>query len=153
MQTSQGRCEEALANIDLAHAGQVRIHGMVPPNVSRSNANLALNRVYCLRRLGRPAEADDLLSLIREYVATLRDNADRGYYKVDAKPRILDGDIGGALDVLEAAFRRNELGWTARYDALLRTLGDEPRFRALFAEMDSRIDALRAALDMPPAAS
>jgi TolB-like protein len=151
MQTSQGKCEEALQSLDLAHGGQIRIHGMIPPNVKRSNPNLALNRVYCLRQLGRSAEADKVLSMVREYVDTLRENATRGYFVLDAKLRILDEDIEGALDILEAARLRNELDWIDRYDPIMRTLGGEARFKALFAEIDDDIDALRAELGMGPA--
>jgi TolB-like protein len=151
MQTSQGQCGQALESLALAHDGEIRIYGMVGANFRRSNPNLALNRVYCLRQLGRTAEADNILSLIREYVDTLRENTEYGYYTLDAKLRVLDDDTEGALDVLEAAFRRNEIGWTGRYDPILRTLSDEPRFQALFAELDGRIDALRAELGMGPA--
>ena len=56
-----------------------------------------------------------------------------------------------ALDVLEKAVRRGELGWQSRYDVLLRTLADEPRFIALYEQVDNEIDALRAELGMPPA--
>jgi hypothetical protein len=55
------------------------------------------------------------------------------------------------LDVLDAATQRNELDWTDRYDPVLRTISDEPRFQALFADLDRKIDALRAELGMPPA--
>jgi TolB-like protein len=151
MQTSQGKCEQALESLTLAHDGEIRIHGMVGPNFRRSNPNLALNRVYCLRQLGRSAEADNVLSLVREYVDTLRENTARGYYMLDAKLRVLDKDTEGALDVLEAAYRRNEMGWTGRYDPILRSLSGEPRFQNLYAEMDDRIDTLRAELGMGPA--
>jgi hypothetical protein len=124
---------------------------MVSPNLGRSNVNLALNRVHCLRKLGRVAEADAILSQAREYIETLRENTEYGFALPDAKLRILEGDIGGSLDVLEAAVGRNELGWNNRYDPIVRTLSHEPRFIALYAEIDQKIDALRAELGMPPA--
>jgi len=151
MLTSKGQCEQALESLRLAHGGEVRIYGMVSPNLRRSNSNLALNRVHCLRQLGRAAEAESVLALLREYVDTLRENTVYGYFMLDAKLRLLDDDTEGALDVLEAAFRRNELGWSDRYDPILRTLSEEPRFRALFEEIDRDIDTLRDELGMPPA--
>jgi TolB-like protein/Tfp pilus assembly protein PilF len=151
MQVAMGQCEEALESLRKAHGGEVRIHGMVSPNLGRHNVNLALNRVYCLRQLGRTAEAEDILSHAREYIETLRENAERGYALPDAKLRIVEGDIDGALDTLEAGIGRNELGWSSRYDPILRTLGNEPRFIALYEDVDRRIDRLRAELGMRPA--
>ena len=69
----------------------------------------------------------------------------------EVKLLILQDDTEGALNVLETAVRRGELGWQSRYDVLVRTLGDEPRFVALYEEVDRKIDALRAELGMPPA--
>ena len=151
MQIKRGQCTEALESLDKAHDGEIRVHGMVSPNSGRANVNLALNRVYCLRQLGRSEEADDILSRVRRYINTLRDNADYGYALPEVKLLILQGDTEGALNVLETAVRRGELGWQSRYDVLVRTLGDEPRFVALYEEVDRKIDALRAELGMPPA--
>lgn len=151
MQASMGQCEEALESLRRAQEGEIRIYGMVSPNLGRSNVNLALNRVHCLRKLGRVAEADAILSQVRKYIATLRENTEHGYAMPDAKLRILEGDISGSLDVLEAAVGRNELAWNYRYDPIVRTLNDEPRFIALNEKVDRRIDALRAELGMPPA--
>ena len=150
-QIKRGQCEAALESLRKAHNGEIRIHGMVSPNSGRANVNLALNRVYCLRELGRHVEADEILSQVRRYINTLRDNADYGYAKPEAKLLILQGDTKTALDVLEKAVRRGELGWQSRYDVLLRTLADEPRFIALYEQVDNKIDALRAELGMPPA--
>ena len=151
MQIKRGQCEEALESLRKAHDGEIRVHGMVSPNSGRANVNLALNRVYCLRQLGRPEEADEILSRVRRYINTLRDNADYGYAMPEVKLLILQGDTERALNVLEKAVRRGELGWQSRYDVLLRTLGDEPRFNALYEEVDRKIDTLRAELGMPPA--
>jgi len=151
MQIKRGQCTEALESLDKAHDGEIRVHGMVSPNSGRANVNLALNRVYCLRQLGRSEEADDILSRVRRYINTLRDNADYGYALPEVKLLILQGDTEGALNVLETAVRRGELGWQSRYDVLVRTLGDEPRFVALYEQVDRKIDALRAELGMPPA--
>jgi len=151
MQASMGQCEESLQSLRKAHGGEVRVYGMVSPNMGRSNVNLALNRAYCLRQLGRSEEADDILLQVRRYINTLRDNADYGYAMPEVKLLILQGDTAGALDVLEAAVRRGELDWRSRYDAVIRALSDEPRFVALYKQVDERIDALRAELGMPPA--
>ena len=151
MQMSQGRCEQALESLRQAHGDEIRIYGQVGPNVGRSNSNLALNRVHCLRQLGNTAEAENILSLVRAFVDTLRENTVYGYYMLDAKLRVIDSDTESALDVLEAAYDRNEMDWTDRYDPILRTLSEEPRFRALFEEVDRSIDALRAEVGMPPA--
>jgi len=151
MQASQGHCELALESLQQAHGDRVRIYGEISPNMSRSNSNLALNRVYCLRQLGKPDEADEILARVRNYVETLRQNTVYGFFRIDAKLHVLEGDTAGALDVLEAAHERKELGWTDRYDPILRTLAHEPRFQALFKSIDDEIDAMRAELGMPPA--
>lgn len=151
MQINRGQCEEALESLDKAHNGEIRVHGMVSPNSGRANVNLALNRVYCLRQLGRSEEADEILSRVRRYINTLRDNADYGYALPEVKLLILQDDTEGALNVLETAVRRGELGWQSRYDVLVRTLDDNPRFVELYEEVDRKVDALRAELGMPPA--
>ena len=152
MQASQGNCELALESLQQAHGDTVRVYGEIPPNESRSNSSLALNRVYCLGQLGRADEAEEVLARARTYVETLRQNTVYGFFRIDAKLRVLDGDTDGALEVLEAAHERNELDWTVRYDPVLRTLAGEPRFQTLFRKVDEEIDAMRAQLGMPPAA-
>jgi hypothetical protein len=90
----------------------VPIYGELNPNFGRSNINLALNRVYCLRQLGRDAEAEEILAAARVFIETLRQNTVYGMYFVDAKLRLLEGDKDGALGVLEAANERYELAWS-----------------------------------------
>jgi TolB-like protein/Tfp pilus assembly protein PilF len=152
MQASQGECELALESLREAHGDEVRVYGEINPNAPRSNSNLALNRVHCLRQLGRADEADEILARVRTYVETLRQNTVYGFFMIQAKLLVLDSDAGGALDVLEAAHERDELSWLARYDPVLRTIADESRFQALFKSIDDEIDAMRAELGMPPAA-
>lgn len=151
MQASMGLCEEAIDSIDVAHDGEIRVHGLLGPIAGRSNSNLALNRVYCLQQLGLSSEAEPVLERVRHYVETLRDNTEYGKYLIDAKLRVLDGDIEGALIVLEDAYERDELSWMDRYDPLLRQLNEEPRFIALFERIGASIDELRNSLGMPPA--
>ena len=91
------------------------------------------------------------LSRVRTYVETLRQNTVYGFFVIDAKLHILDGDTEGALDVLEAAHERREVDWALRYDPVLRTLADEARFKAMFKSIDDEIDAARAEFGMPPA--
>jgi TolB-like protein/Flp pilus assembly protein TadD len=150
MQASQGNCEKAVETLRQAHGDELRVYGLINTNAARSNSNLALNRAYCLRQLGDTTKADEILSAVGVYVQTLRENTVFGFYTVDAKYRILQGDIEGALDVLETARKRNETSWTTRYDPVLRTLRDEPRFQAIFAEIDRELNALRTGLQMPP---
>ena len=151
MQVAQGKCREALETLQKAHGDAIPIHGEFRTNASRSNVNLALNRVYCMRRLGLDEGADELVQRLTDFVNTLRANTVYDIYVVDAKLRVLDGDIGGALQVLEDAAARNEVGWNDRWEPILRTLADEPRFRAVFASIDEQIDGVRAELGMPPA--
>jgi len=151
MQAQQDNCELALETLQQAHGDEVPVYGEVSPNANRSNSNLALNRVHCLRRLGKPDEANEILSRVRTYVETLRQNTVYGFFVIDAKLHVLDEDTEGALDVLEAAHERREVDWAIRYDPVLRTLADEARFRALFKSIDDEIDAARAEFGMPPA--
>jgi hypothetical protein len=152
MQASQGNCELALESLREAHGDEVRVYGEISPNAPRSNSNLALNRVHCLRQLGRADEADEILNRVRTYVETLRQNTVYGFFMIEAKLLVLESDASGALDVLEAAHERDEVSWLSRYDPVVRTLADEPRFQALFQRIDDEIDAMRAELGMPPAA-
>lgn len=150
MQMNQGECELALETLRQAHGEEVKIYGEVQPNTGRSNSNLALNRVHCQRILGQDDTAGRILAQVSEYVDTLRQNTVYGFYLLDAKFRVLNGDTDGALAELEAAYEREELWWTDRNDPILRTLSDNPRFKAVFDRLDSDIDAIRAELGMPP---
>jgi TolB-like protein/Flp pilus assembly protein TadD len=149
--TMQGACEEAVDLLDRAHNGQIRIYGMVDPNMNRSNSQLALNRAYCLRKLGREAEAAEIIARVKVYVDTLRENAEWGYAKLETKLLILEGESEAALDVLEQATARYELDWQAQFGPIISTLRDHPRFVALYATIDRKIDSLREELGMPPA--
>jgi len=151
MQAQQGNCELVLDTLQQAHGDEVKIYGEVSPNFNRSNSNLALNRVHCLRQLGMPDAANEILARARTYVETLRQNTIYGFFMLDVKLHVLDGDIDGALDVLARAIDRREVRWTDRYDPIIRTLAEEARFQALFKNIDDEIDAMRAELGMPPA--
>jgi tetratricopeptide (TPR) repeat protein len=151
MLAMQGACEEAIDTLDRAHNGQLRIYGMVEPDMDRSNSQLALNHAYCLRQLGRDDEATVIIEKARVYVDTLRDNADWGFSQLEAKLLVLDGDPDKAIDVLERALERYELSWKVRYDPVISTLSEHPRFVALFESVDRKIDSLRKELGMPPA--
>ena len=147
----QGACKESVELLDRAHEGQLRIYGMVDPNMNRSNSQLALNRAFCLRQLGRDKEAAAIVDKVRVYVDTLRENATWGYAQLEAKLLVLEGNADQAIDVLERAIARFELSWAVRYDPVVATLNEHPRFVALFEAVDRRIDSLREELGMPPA--
>jgi len=151
MLTMQGACEEAIETLDRAHDGELRIYGMVDPNMARSNSQLALNRAFCLRQLGRDGEAAEIITKVRVYVDTLRENAEWGFAQLETKLLILEGEAEKAIDVLEQATERFELDWAVRYDPIIFTLSDHPRFVALFDSIDLKIDSLRNELGMPPA--
>jgi TolB-like protein len=151
LQMNRGDCEAALASLERAHGGKVPIYGQIPPSAQRANSNLALNRVHCLRRLGRRAEADPIMDAVRPYIETLRQNAERGYMLLDAKFRLLDGDRDGALDTLERGSEAGDLSWSDFADPVLRDLSDQPRYVALKKKLDTFINAERAKLGWPPA--
>jgi len=151
MLTMQGDCQEAIETLDRAHGGELRIYGMVDPNMNRSNSQLALNRAFCLRQLGREDEAAEIIARVRVYVDTLRENAEWGFAQLETKLLILEGEAEKAIDVLEQATGRFELDWSVRYDPIIFTLSDHPRFSSLFDSIDRRIDSLRKELGMPPA--
>lgn len=152
LQMNRGDCAAALASLERAHGGKVPIYGQIPPSASRANSNLALNRVHCLRRLGRRAEADPIMDDVKPYIESLRQNAEHGYMLLDAKFRLLDGDRDGALKALEKGAEAGELVWDDFSDPVLRSLSDEPRYVALKKKLDGFIDAERAKLGWPPAA-
>ena len=149
MQAAQGQCQASIATLDRAHKGEVRVYGQVIPNMTRSNSNLALNRAFCLGQLGRDEESNQLLERVRTYVETLRSNTDCCYASIDAKLRVMDGDIDGAVEVLAAGIERGELSWSSAFDPVIRTLQAEPAFIALYQKVDDDIDAFRQELGMP----
>lgn len=151
MQTMRGECSAMLATLDRAHGGDIPIYGTVIPNHHRSNSTLALNRAFCLKKLDRGPEADRIIRRVRTFVDTLRDNASWGYHKLEAKLLVLEGNPDQALEVLSAAQRSGELFWVDRYDPIIQTLSNEPRYGEIYAAVDAHIDAERAKLGMPPA--
>jgi len=151
LQMNRGDCAAGLASLERAHGGKVPIYGQVPPSEPRANSQLALNRVYCLRRLGRRDEGDRIMDAVRPYVETLRQNADRGYMLLDAKFRLLDGDREGALDTLEKGAAVGDFSWIYFGDPVMRSLSDVPRYVALKQKLDRFIDAERAKLGWPTA--
>jgi len=151
MLTMQGACQEAIDTLDRAHQGQLRIYGMVMPNMNRSNSQLALNRAFCLRQLGRGGKAAEILTKVREYVDTLRENADWGFSQLEAKLLVLEGESEKAIDILEQGIERFELSWKVQHDPIIAMLSDNPGFVALFESIDRRIESLRKELGMPPA--
>jgi TolB-like protein/Tfp pilus assembly protein PilF len=151
MLTKEGACEEAIETLDRAHNGEIRIYGMVDPNMDRSNSQLAVNRAFCLRQLGRNDEAAEILAVVRAYVDTLRENASWGYAQLEVKLLILEGHTEQALSLLEQAIERFELDWRVQHDPIISTLSEHPRYVALFESLDRNIETLRAELGMPPA--
>lgn len=149
--TMQGACQEAIDLLDRAHDGEIRIYGMVSPNWGRANSQLALNRAFCLMKLGREEEAQPILDDVRTYLDTLKENVEWGYAMLEVKLLILEGNTEAAADVLKAAIERDELAWFARNDPVIASVGDNPQIVAVFEALDRKIDALRADLGMPPA--
>lgn len=149
MQASLGQCEAALESLDTAHNGEVRIYGIVGANPSRSNSNLALNRVYCLRELNREHEIGNLLQDVKSFSDTLLSESAHGAYMLRAKIHVLEGNISSALKVLIGAHERQSLEWTTRFDPILQTLSDEPEFIKLFQAIDNEIDQRRQVLGLP----
>lgn len=150
VQMAMGRCEEGLEALDRAHGGETRIFGQIPPNEIRSNPNHALNRVHCLRQVGRQQDADSLLADIRKYVDSLRRNADFGYSMLEVKLLNLDGQPAAAIDRYEEALEARDMAWHDRFDPVIRTLAEDPTFAALNAQVDDEINAQRAELGWPP---
>lgn len=148
-----GQCGEGLEALDRAHGGEVRIFGQIPPNQNRSNPNLALNRVHCLRQVGRQREAEAALAEVRAYVERLQRNAAYGYSMLEVKLHILHGQAAEAIDRYEKALEAPDMAWYHRYDPVIRTLAGDPAFDALNARIDAAINVERAALGWPPTES
>jgi len=145
-QIAAGDCAGAMDSLDEAHGGEVRIYGQVRPSALRSNTNLALNRVFCWRQMGKEVEAGKLLDRVEEYVQRLRNSAYLGYFTVDAKTRVLRGDIAGAIDVLELAWARFDMEFDVFGDPVLRTLNGESRFEQLRQTVTDHVNRERASL-------
>jgi len=150
IQMAMGLCEEGLATLDLAHDGTIRIYGQIQPNQTRSNPNLALNRVWCLRQTGRGAEAAPIISALRKYAERFSNNADFGYNMLVMKLLILDGQPEQAIAVYEQALDGRDMTWFDRFDPIIHTLDGDPVLDALNDRIDARINADRADLGWQP---
>ncbi len=145
-QINVGDCAGAMASLDTAHGDEVRIYGQVIPSSLRSNSNLALNRVFCWRQMDLDDEAEALLARVDEYVSRLRNSAYLGYFTVDAKTRVLQGDRDAAIDVLELAWERHDLDFEVFADPVLRALDGMPRFEQLRNILIDHVNHERAKL-------
>lgn len=148
MQASLGNCASSLEALDTAHNGEIRIYGVIDANGSRSNSNLALNRVYCLRVLNRENESDNLFEDIKVYSDTLLSESAHGSYMLRAKIHVLEDNSFDAIEVLKHAYERQSLEWTDRFDPILQTLSDEPEFTKLFQVLEDEIAQRRQVLGL-----
>jgi len=153
VQMRRGLCEEGLEPLERAHGDGIRIYGQVPPGSDRSNPNLAMNWVWCMMKLGRVAEAADLLDSLREYIGALQREAEYGYGRLAVKLHLIDGEVEQALDVYEDGLAKRDIVWSDRYDLIIRTLVGNPVFEEINARIDARINADRARLGLPPTES
>gem|GEM_PF-712200 len=149
-QMAKGLCDKGIESLEKAHDGELRVYGQITPNDTRSNPNLALNWVYCMRQVGRAEEAASLMETLRAYIETLQREATYGYNKLLVKLHIIDGEIGQALDVYAQALDRRDIVWSDRFDPVIRTLARNPEFEELNARVDAEINAERAKLGWPP---
>jgi TolB-like protein len=149
LQMRQGDCEAGLASLEQAHGGGVPIYGQVPPTMQRSNANLAANRILCLRQLGRTDEAEAILARLRPYVDSLKASAPGGYDLLAIKLEIIDGRPDVAMALLESAVRQRHLGYLVWGDPLVKTLATRPEYTPLRQWLEATINAERAELGWP----
>jgi TolB-like protein len=145
-QINAGDCGGALASLDEAHGNSVRIYSQIRPDSLRSNSNLALNRVFCWRKMGKQDEAEALLIRVEEYASRLRNSAFVGFFTVDAKTKVLRGDTEGAMDALELAWNRFDMEFQVFADPVLSTLRGQPRFEQLRQTMTDHVNSERAKL-------
>jgi hypothetical protein len=150
LQMRQGDCEAGLAILERAHDGHVPIHGQVPPNMPRSNANLAANRVFCLRQLGRSEEAEAILAQLRPYIESLKATAPGGQEMLAIKLDILDGMLESAMGRLEAAVRQRHLGFRVWGDPMVKSLEDKPGYKELRKWLEATVNTEREELGWPP---
>jgi len=150
VQMAKGWCDKGVESLEQAHDGELRVYGQITPNDTRSNPNLALNWVYCMRQIGRAEEAANLMKTLRAYIETLQREATYGYNKLVVKLHIIDGEIGQALDVYAQALDRRDIIWSDRFDPVIRTLAGNPEFEELNIRVDAEINAERAKLGWPP---
>ncbi len=146
----EGDCEAGLETLAQAHGGRVPIYGQVPPNMPRSNANLAANRVFCLRKLGRDEEAAAILAQLRPFIERLEASAPGGDELLSIKLDVLDGQFDAAMDTLEGAVRGRHLGYWVWVDPMVRSLQGEPGYGPLRQWLEATINAERTTLDWPP---
>jgi TolB-like protein len=149
LQMRQGDCVAGLATLERAHSGNVPIYGQVPPSVPRSNANLAANRVFCLRQLGKTDEAEAILARLRPFVDNLKNSAPGGYELLAIKLEIIDGRADAALQLLESAVKRRHLGYPVWGDPIVKSLETQPEYAELRQWLDNTINAERAELGWP----
>jgi TolB-like protein len=149
LQMRQGDCEAGLVSLEQAHGGKVPIYGQVPPSMHRSNANLAANRVFCLRQLERADEAEAILARLRPYVDSLKASAPGGYDLLAIKLEIIDGRPGIAMQMLESAVKSRELSYWVWGEPLVKTLETRPEYAPLRQWLEATINSERAELGWP----
>lgn len=127
-----------------------RLHGLSP---GAGGGQAAVRLAHLLLRSGRAGEAEPILAAVEERArADLASGTE--YYAVPvvlAEVAAVRGDADAAVRRLRQAVR---LGLTdARGlsgDPVFERIRDEPGFRAVVAELERRLEALRARLAVPP---
>ncbi len=152
LQMREGDCEAGLATLERAHNGRVPIYGQVPPSMHRSNANLAANRVFCLRKLGKTEEADEILVQLRPFVERLKASASSGQEQLVIKLEILDNRPDVAMELLENAIRQRHLSYMVWADPVVSSLQSRPEYGQLRQWLEATVNAERAELGWPPTA-
>ena len=152
LQMRQGDCDAGLATLEKAHGGKVPIYGQVPPSMTRSNANLAANRVFCLRQLGRIEEAEVILTGLRPFIESLKASAPGGQELLAIKLEIIDGRPEVAMGLLQDAVYQRILGYWIWTDPLVSSLHAQPGYAALRQWLEDTVNAERAQLGWPAVA-
>lgn len=150
LQAASGQYQASIDTLKQAHNDEIRIHGILPPISPRANCNLAANTVHCLKQLDRNADASEILASLQQYMEELKLCSTRAYSFLELKLAILTCDRDLALTLMEGLAEQERLAWYSRFDPILQTMKDEPRFQAVYRVIDEKINARRVQFSLPP---
>ena len=121
------------------------------PSDNLSGLSLSIYLADVLRQNGKEDASRSYLREARETIQRLKRNGARaGFLLSEARLNVLEGNISGAVELLNAADDQAEVAWFSFDDPILNRLGDEPGVIALRAKYYEHLNLERSQLGWPP---
>ncbi len=145
-----GRFEACLTSLNYESPDKTPVHGNIHLGLPGNDLTLAFYQAFCLDKLGREDEAQELVQELYQYhQLAVRQGEPMGYERHIARLEILRDDYEAALDLLEAGYRNHVVDWTDLANPWYDELRGTERFDALETELYTHMNEQRQQLGWP----